>query len=271
MGDDAGRIVASGLTKRFGRVTAVDELSFTAEPGMVTAFLGPNGAGKTTTLHILTGLVTPDAGTATISGRRYRALRAPGREAGVVLEAAGFHPGRSGRDHLRVCCSVRGYPLSRADEVLELTGPGDHLPAGWRRLCPGLHRRHPRGGAALAGGQGHPRLSVRQRQRCGADRGRHRRRAVRRDRSRDRRGSAQPAAAGSLPCCCTCTCWNRRSRTSPRCGAGPRTCLAWPPTGSLRPSRAASGCCRPGRAAWCSRPGQPRSPGWARSSPAGRT
>jgi ABC-2 type transport system ATP-binding protein len=122
MGDDAGRLVVSGLTKRFGRVTAVDRLSFTAEPGTVTAFLGPNGAGKTTTLRMLVGLVTPDAGIATIGGRSYTASPAPGRAAGVVLEAAGFHPGRTGRDHLRVYCTASGYPLNRAGEVLELTG-----------------------------------------------------------------------------------------------------------------------------------------------------
>jgi ABC-2 type transport system ATP-binding protein len=122
MGGDTGRIVLSGLTKRFGGVAAVDGLSFTAAPGSVTGFLGPNGAGKSTTLRMLAGLVTPDAGTATISGHRYRTLAAPGREAGMVLEAPGFHPARTGRDHLRVYCSASGYPQSRADQVLEITG-----------------------------------------------------------------------------------------------------------------------------------------------------
>lgn len=122
MTEEAGRIVVSGLTKRFGGVAAVDKLGFTVEPGHVTGFLGPNGAGKTTTLRMLVGLVTPDAGTATISGSRYRDSPSPGRVAGVVLEAASFHPGRSGRDHLRVYCTASGYPMSRADEVLELTG-----------------------------------------------------------------------------------------------------------------------------------------------------
>src|SRR5262249_60481587 len=102
---DRGRIVVAGLTKRFGRVPAVDGLSFTAEPGSVTGFLGPNGAGKTTTLRMLTGLVAPDSGTATISGCRYAALTAPGREAGVILEAAGFPPGRGGRNRVRVDCT----------------------------------------------------------------------------------------------------------------------------------------------------------------------
>jgi len=133
MGDDAGRIVVSGLTKRFGGVTAVDGLSFIAAPGSVTGFLGPNGAGKTTTLRMLAGLVAPDAGTATISGRSYAALASPGREAGVVLEAAGFHPARTGRDHLRVCCTACGYPLHRADDVLEITG----LAAAGRRKVRG--------------------------------------------------------------------------------------------------------------------------------------
>jgi ABC-2 type transport system ATP-binding protein len=131
MVEEAGRIVVSGLTKRFGSVIAVDDLSFAAEPGSVTGFLGPNGAGKTTTLRMLVGLVDPDAGGATISGRRYTTSAAPGREAGVVLEAAGFHPGRSGRNHLRVCCTACGYPLSRADEVLERTGLTE---AGRRRV-----------------------------------------------------------------------------------------------------------------------------------------
>jgi ABC-2 type transport system ATP-binding protein len=123
--------VASGLTKRYARVAAVDDLSFTAAPGSVTAFLGPNGAGKTTTLRMLTGLVAPDAGTATISGRGYAEWPRPGREAGVVLEAAGFHPGRTGRNHLQVYCVAGGYPLRRADEVLALTGLAT---AGRRRV-----------------------------------------------------------------------------------------------------------------------------------------
>jgi ABC-2 type transport system ATP-binding protein len=133
MDSDAGTIVFSGLTKRFGRVTAVDGLSFAAAPGLVTGFLGPNGAGKTTTLRMLAGLVIPDAGTATIGGHRYAALAAPGRRAGVVLEAAGFHPARTGRDHLRVYCSASGYPLRRADEVLEACG----LAAAGRRKVRG--------------------------------------------------------------------------------------------------------------------------------------
>jgi ABC-2 type transport system ATP-binding protein len=111
-----------GLTKTFGDVRAVDDLTFTVGRGTITGFLGPNGAGKTTTLRMLLGLVAPDAGSATIGGRRYADLPEPGKVVGAALEATGFHPARSGRDHLRVYCTVSGYPLPRADEVLEEVG-----------------------------------------------------------------------------------------------------------------------------------------------------
>jgi ABC-2 type transport system ATP-binding protein len=124
-GSGAGRIVVSGLTKRFGRVTAVDDLSFTVEPGSVTGFLGPNGAGKTTTLRMLLGLIRPDAGTSTIGGLSYVDLPAPADRVGSALEATGFHPARTGRDHLRVYCTTSGYPRHRADEVLDLVGLSD--------------------------------------------------------------------------------------------------------------------------------------------------
>jgi len=117
-----GRIVASGLTKQYRDVKAVDSLSFVVEPGRVTGFLGPNGAGKTTTLRMLLGLAEPTAGTATVGGVRYADLDQPVRRVGAVLEAGAAHKGRSGRDHLRVLCQEAGLPLARADEVLELTG-----------------------------------------------------------------------------------------------------------------------------------------------------
>ncbi len=120
----AGEIAVSGLTKSFGRVKAVDELSFTVTPGAVTGFLGPNGAGKTTTLRMLFGLVAADAGTATIGGRSYAALRNPHGEVGAVLEATGFHPARTGRRHLRTYCTVNGYPRARADQLLDQVGLG---------------------------------------------------------------------------------------------------------------------------------------------------
>src|SRR3954470_14840231 len=102
---DDGRIVVAGLTKDFGKVRAVDDLSFTVKPGTVTGFLGPNGAGKTTTLRCLLGLVSPSKGTATIGGRRYAALPDPLRTVGAALEASSFHPGRTARNHLRVLCA----------------------------------------------------------------------------------------------------------------------------------------------------------------------
>ena len=111
-----------GLVKRFGPVTAVDGLSFDVMPGTVTGFLGPNGAGKTTTLRILLGLVTPDAGTATIDGRPYRDLPEPLHAVGAVLEAAGFHPGRTARAQLKIQALAADADPSRVEDVLDLVG-----------------------------------------------------------------------------------------------------------------------------------------------------
>ena len=115
-------ITIEGLTKRFGDVVAVDDLSFEVDQGTVVGFLGPNGAGKTTTLRTLLGLVTPTAGTARIDGKPYRELLDPVRHVGAVLEASSFHPGRSARNHLRVVATAAGLPLARADEVLGQVG-----------------------------------------------------------------------------------------------------------------------------------------------------
>lgn len=117
-----GQIVVSGLTKQYRRVRAVDNLSFTVEPGRVTGFLGPNGAGKTTTLRMLLNLVTPTAGSATVGGRRYVDLPHPLREVGAVLEASSAHKGRTGRNHLRIICAATGLPASRADQALATVG-----------------------------------------------------------------------------------------------------------------------------------------------------
>jgi ABC-2 type transport system ATP-binding protein len=115
-------IEVHGLTKRFGRVLAVDRLSFTVEAGTVVGFLGPNGAGKTTTLRMLLGLVRPDAGTATINGQAYRDLLEPLHQVGAVLEASSFYPGRTARNHLRAQAMVSQSDPSRIEDVLELTG-----------------------------------------------------------------------------------------------------------------------------------------------------
>ena len=122
-------ISVRGLTKTFGDLRAVDDLTFDIRPGRVTGFLGPNGAGKTTTLRMLLGLVRPTAGEALIGGRRYAELPRPMAVVGSALEATGFHPGRSGRDHLRVLAATHGIPDRRVDELLDLVG----IPAAARK------------------------------------------------------------------------------------------------------------------------------------------
>ena len=111
---------AESLTKRFGTVLAVDDLSFALEPGTITGFLGPNGAGKTTTLRMLLGLAAPTSGRALVFGTPYAELERPALRVGAVLEATDFHPGRSGRDHLRMLGRAVELPDSRVDEVLRL-------------------------------------------------------------------------------------------------------------------------------------------------------
>jgi ABC-2 type transport system ATP-binding protein len=109
-----------GLTKRYGPVTAVDDLSFSVREGAVTGFLGPNGAGKTTTLRMILALARPTTGHATVLGRPYAQLEEPARTVGANLEIAGAHPGRKGRDHLRALAAMAGLPRSRVDEVLRI-------------------------------------------------------------------------------------------------------------------------------------------------------
>jgi ABC-2 type transport system ATP-binding protein len=115
-------IEVSGLTKRYGDVTAVEDLSFTADSGTVLGFLGPNGAGKTTTLRMLLGLVTPTAGRATLNGVAFRDLPDPARTVGAVLSTGAFHPRRTGRGHLRLLAAMASLPAARVDEVLDLVG-----------------------------------------------------------------------------------------------------------------------------------------------------
>jgi ABC-2 type transport system ATP-binding protein len=128
------------LAKRFGPATVVDGLSFAVGAGTVTGFLGPNGAGKTTTLRVLLGLVAPTSGHATIWGKPYRELGGRRRRVGAVLEASGFHPGRTVTDHLRVRCAATGAARSRIGAVLAETGMGElagrragHLSLGERQ------------------------------------------------------------------------------------------------------------------------------------------
>ncbi len=115
-------IDVSGLTKKYGPKTAVDDVSFTVAPGRVTGFLGPNGAGKSTTMRMVLGLDRPTAGRVTVNGRTYREAAAPLREVGALLEAKALHPGRSARDHLRWLAASNRIPVARVDEVLGLVG-----------------------------------------------------------------------------------------------------------------------------------------------------
>ena len=127
-------ITVRGLTKRFGNISAVDDLSFTVGEGTVAGFLGPNGAGKTTTLRALLGVVTPTAGAALINGKPYQQLLDPPRQVGAVLESSSFHPGRTARNHLRGLAIVAGLDAGRVDKVLaevDLTGAANRRVGGF--------------------------------------------------------------------------------------------------------------------------------------------
>ena len=115
-------IELQGLTKTYGGFTAVDDVSFVAEPGKVTGFLGPNGAGKSTSMRIMVGLTRPDRGTATIGGHDYHSIPNPGRHVGVLLDASAQHNGRTGREVLMIAARTMGLPDSRVEEMLALVG-----------------------------------------------------------------------------------------------------------------------------------------------------
>ncbi|MEV4244166.1 ATP-binding cassette domain-containing protein [Streptosporangium canum] len=137
----SNQVMVRGLTRHFGHVAAVTDLSFTVEPGVVTGFLGPNGAGKTTTLRMLLGLVRPTSGTATIGGRRYADLPHPARTVGAVLDASSFHPGRSARNHLRVYGDMIGCSERRIDEVVDLLGMPEFADRPVRGFSTGMRQR----------------------------------------------------------------------------------------------------------------------------------
>ena len=120
--DMSATIEVEGLTKRYGRTLALDDLSFSVDAGRVTGFVGPNGAGKSTTMRLLLGLDAPDAGEARVGGRRYRDLPAPLREVGALLDAGATHPGRRARSHLLWLARSNRIPTARVDEVLDLVG-----------------------------------------------------------------------------------------------------------------------------------------------------
>jgi ABC-2 type transport system ATP-binding protein len=131
----------AGLSKRFGAVRAVTDLSLTVGSGRVTGFLGPNGAGKSTTLRVLLGLIHADAGTATFAGRRYGELARASAHVGAVLEHASFHPGRSGRDHLRVIAAAGAHPPARVDAVLDDVGLTDRADRRVKGYSMGMRQR----------------------------------------------------------------------------------------------------------------------------------
>lgn len=113
-------ITVDGLTKTYGGFTAVDDVTFTCQPGRVTGFLGPNGAGKTTTMRIMVGLTSPTGGEVTIGGHRYAQIPNPGRHVGVLLDASAQHAGRTGREIFTLGAQQMGLPLPRVDEMLEM-------------------------------------------------------------------------------------------------------------------------------------------------------
>jgi ABC-2 type transport system ATP-binding protein len=139
--DVTSAVTVRSLTKRFGDIVAVDDLSFSLGRGTVTGFLGPNGAGKTTTLRLLLGLAEPSAGEALVFGRRYHDLDRPARRVGAVLESSDFHPGRSGRDHLRALALAAEIELGRVEEVLGLVELGSAAARRVRTYSLGMRQR----------------------------------------------------------------------------------------------------------------------------------
>ncbi|MER6177308.1 ATP-binding cassette domain-containing protein [Streptosporangium sp. NPDC001681] len=134
-------IEVRGLTKAFGPVSAVTDLTFQAAPGTVTGFLGPNGAGKTTTMRMMLGLVAPTSGTATIDGKRYADLARPSATVGAVLDGSGFHPAHTALRHLRIYSRMGGYGKARALQVAELTGVSAFAGRATRTLSTGMRQR----------------------------------------------------------------------------------------------------------------------------------
>jgi ABC-2 type transport system ATP-binding protein len=134
-------IEATGLTKRYGSTVAVDDLSFTVRPGVVTGFLGPNGAGKTTTMRLILGLDKPSAGTVTVGSKPYARLASPMREVGALLDARAVHGGRTARSHLRCLAQTNGIPTRRVAEVLRMVGLTDVAAKRSRGFSLGMSQR----------------------------------------------------------------------------------------------------------------------------------
>ena len=162
-------ISVESLSKRYGKTVAVDDLSFEVRAGSMLGFLGPNGAGKTTTLRVLLGLARPTSGRATIDGHPYASLRDPVGTVGAVLDSSGFHPGRTGRNHLRVIARAAGLPRSRVEEMLrmvELEGAAGRRVKGYSL---GMKQRLNLAGALLGDPAGAGPRRARQRPRPAGD------------------------------------------------------------------------------------------------------
>lgn len=142
-------IEVRNLTKRYGNVLAVDDLSFVVEPGKVTGFLGPNGAGKSTTMRMVLGLDRPTSGTALVNGRPFATLAEPLREVGALLDPGSVHHGRTGRSHLRVAARTHGFPRRRVDEVIEQVGLGSAARRRIKGYSLGMRQRLGIGAALL--------------------------------------------------------------------------------------------------------------------------
>jgi ABC-2 type transport system ATP-binding protein len=142
-------ITVESLTKDFGAVRAVDDVTFELQPGRVVGFTGPNGSGKTTTLRMLLGLVTPTSGRALIGGRPYHELDEPTRRVGAVLETRAFDGGRTARDHLRVVATEARLSLARVDEVLDLVGLSDAADRRAKGFSLGMGQRLALGAALM--------------------------------------------------------------------------------------------------------------------------
>ena len=143
-----------GLTKVYGPTKAVDDLSFTVKPGIVTGFLGPNGAGKSTTMRMILGLDQPTSGAALIEGKPYRELKTPLRTVGALLDAKWVHPNRSARAHLQWMAASNGIPKSRVDEVLGLVGLSECGGQEGRRVLAGYVAASGVGGCVVGGSEG---------------------------------------------------------------------------------------------------------------------
>jgi ABC-2 type transport system ATP-binding protein len=149
-------VTIANLTKRYGDIAAVEDLSFSLAQGTVTGFLGPNGAGKSTTLRLLLGLAEPTVGAALIRGHRFAEVDRPARLVGAVLESGDFHPGRSGRDHLRVLAAASDIDTTRVDEVLDVVGLSPAATRPVKTYSLGMRQRLGLAGALL----GEPELLV---------------------------------------------------------------------------------------------------------------